>query len=164
MTSPLPSQAPKRKKHTLGPGTLVFGNVGTTLDISCQVTEIKISAEGDSEDPEMTLCGDSVVGNRSYNWTMNITAFQDIEKDGMIDWSWKYAGTEVPFKFVPDAATSAAVTGKVVVDPIEIGGTVNQKNKSEAEWAIAGAPSFTPAGGRGDTVSTGDRGGSGVGA
>lgn len=111
MTSPLPSTAPRRKKHTLGPGTIVFGSVGTTLDISCQVTEVKISAEGDSEDPEMTLCGDTVAGARTYNWSMSFTAFQDIEKDGLIDWSWKYAGTEVPFKFVPDAASSASVTG-----------------------------------------------------
>lgn len=155
MTSPLPSTAPRRKKHTLGPGTIVFGSVGTTLDISCQVTEVKISAEGDSEDPEMTLCGDTVAGARTYNWSMSFTAFQDIEADGLIDWSWKHAGVEVPFKFVPDAASSAAVTGRVTVDPIEFGGTVNQKNKSEAEWALSGAPSFTPSGGEAETVSTG---------
>ncbi|WP_282939122.1 hypothetical protein [Corynebacterium auriscanis] len=155
MTTPLPSSSPKRKKHTLGPGTLTFGNVGTILDISCQVTEMKISAEGDSEDPEFTLCGDTVTGNRSYAWTVAFTAFQDIEKDGIIDWSWKNAGTEVPFKFVPDAATSAAVTGRVIVDPIELGGTVNQKNKSEVEWGAVGAPTFTPSGGQGATVSTG---------
>ena len=155
MTTSLPSTAPKRQKHKLGPGTLTFGKVGSILDISCQVTEIKISAEGDSEDPELTLCGDTVAGARTYAWSMAFTAFQDIEKDGIIDWSWKYAGTEVPFKFVPDAASSASVTGRVTVDPIEVGGTVNQKNKSESEWALSGAPTFTPSGGAAETVSTG---------
>ena len=144
-----------RPNGHLGPGTLTFGSVGTTLDISCQVTEVKISAEGDSEDPELTLCGDTVAGARTYTWSMSFTAFQDIEKDGLIDWSWKHAGTEVPFKFVPDAASSASVTGRATVDPIEFGGTVNQKNKSEAEWALSGAPNFTPSGGTAETVSTG---------
>lgn len=144
MTSPLPSESPKRAKHVLGPGTLVIGSVGTQLDLSCQVTEIKIGAEGDSEDPEYTLCGDAVTGQRTYAWTMAITAFQDIEKDGIIDFTWKHAGTEAPFKFVPDSTGTAAVTGKVIIDPIELGGKVRQKNTSEAEWQIAGTPNFNP--------------------
>lgn len=152
MTSPLPSQSPKRKKTVLGPGTLVLGSVGTQLDLSCQVTEIKITAEGDSEDPEYTLCGDTVTGERTYSWTMSITAFQDIEEDGVIDFTWKHAGTEVPFKFVPDAGGTATVTGRVVIDPVELGGTVKQKNKSEAEWPITGAPNFDPLG-NGSTVA-----------
>lgn len=146
MTSPLPSASPRRKIHTLGPGTLVLGSVGTQLDMSCQLTEIKFAAEGDSEDPENVLCGDVIAGARTYNWTMSGALFQDIEKDGVIDWSWKNAGVEVPFKFVPDATTGASVTGRVTVDPIEFGGTVKTKNKSEIEWSISGAPNFSPDG------------------
>lgn len=142
MTSPLPSESPRRKIHSLGPGTLVFGSVGTQLDMSCQLTEIKFSAEGDSEDPENVLCGDVIAGSRSYNWTVSGSVFQDIEADGVIDYTWKHAGTEVPFKFVPDATETVAVTGRVTIDPIEFGGTVKTKNKSEFEWSVVGSPVF----------------------
>lgn len=142
MTSPTPSTAARRKNLTLGPGTLTFGSVGSILDMSCQITEIKFAAEGDSEDAELVLCGDSIAGARTYTWTMSGTTYQDLETDGVIDWSWKYAGTEVPFKFVPDSTGESAVTGRVIVDPIELGGTVGQKNKSEFEWGLVAAPSL----------------------
>lgn len=143
MTSPSPTQAPRRKNLTMGPGTLTFGSVGSILDISCQITELKISAEGESEDAELVLCGDTIAGARTYTWTMTGTTFQDLEKDGVIDWTWKFAGTEVPFKFVPDATGTSSISGRVTVDPIEVGGTVGQKNKSEFEWSLVGAPNLT---------------------
>lgn len=147
MSTPLPSESPKRKIHKLGPGTLVLGSVGTQLDMSCQLTNFKVAAEADAEDAEAVLCGDNIAGARIYTWTVSGALFQDIEADGVIDFTWKHAGNEMPFKFVPDAATSAAVTGRVTVDPIEFGGDVNVKNKSEFEWAAVGTPNFRPADG-----------------
>ncbi|GAA1089895.1 hypothetical protein [Tsukamurella strandjordii] len=146
MTSPTPA---KRPLHTLGPGTFELeaptsGGVG--LDISCQITDIKFSAEGDSEDPTPTLCGGQVNGARTYKPKVEFTAYQDILKDGMIDWSWRNAGAEVRFTFIPDkTSTTAKVTGTVVVDPIEFGGKVGQRNTSEVEWGTVGMPTFTPA-------------------
>ena len=144
MTNPLPSDSPRRQITKLGPGTLVLGSVGTQLDMSCQLTNFKVSAEGDSEDAEAVLCGDSIAGARTYAWTASGTLFQDIEADGVIDFTWKHAGVEMPFKFVPDSAATAAVTGRVTVDPLEFGGDVNVKNKSEFEWSIVGTPVFNP--------------------
>lgn len=153
MTSPTPA---KRPLLTLGPGTLDFESAvsgGVGLDISCQVTDILIEAEGDSEDPTPTLCGGSVAGARTYKWTVKFTAYQDILKDGVIDWSWKNAGAEVGFTFVPDKeSTAAKVTGTVVVDPISLGGKVSQRNTSEVEWGAPTKPTFTPA----DTASLSD--------
>lgn len=140
-----PNTSPKRKIHKLGPGTLVLGSVGTQLDMSCQLTNFKVAAEADAEDSEPTLCGDDVAGARVYTWTASGTVFQDIEVDGVIDFTWKNAGVEMPYKFVPDSAGTAAVTGRIIIDPLEFGGDVNTKNKSEFEWAHAGAPNFTPA-------------------
>lgn len=144
MTTPLPSESPRRTLLTLGPGTLVLGSVGTQLDMSCQLTEINISAEGDSEDAEAVLCGDMIAGARTYAWTVAGALFQDIAEDGVIDFTWKNAGVEMPFKFVPDATGTAAVTGRVTVDPLNLGGTVKQKNKSEFEWSAVGTPVFDP--------------------
>lgn len=157
MTSPgLPNLtaggAKRRKIHKLGPGTLVLGSVGSPLDMSCQLTEIKFAADADSEDPEPVLCGDTISGARTYTWQMTGTVFQDVEADGVIDYTWKNAGTEVPFKFVPDDASGVSVTGRVTIDPLEFGGEVNTKNKSEFEWGITGAPTFTT-GGKASTVN-----------
>lgn len=140
MTAPT---SPKRRHLTLGPGTLAFGETGTDLDISCQVTAASVSAEGDSEDATPTLCGGTVAGERSYAWTLSYTAYQDVLANGIIDWTWKNAGREVPFNFTPDDS-GAAVNGVVIVDPVTIGGTVRQKNTSESEWSIVGTPEFTP--------------------
>lgn len=150
MTTPT---APKRKIHTLGPGSLIIGSVGTQLDMSCQLTNIKFSAEADSEDPATVLCGDTIAGQRNYSWTLAGSTFQDIEADGVVDFTWKNAGVEVPFKFVPDSAGDAAVTGRVTIDPIELGGDVKVRNQSEFEWSCVGTPVFVPVGG-GDTEDT----------
>lgn len=148
MTTPTPA---KRTKHTLGPGSLILGETGTPLDLSCQVTDVSVVPEGNSEDAEYTLCGDAVAGERTYAWTLSITAFQDIEADGIIDYTWKNAGKEVPFEFSPDTAAGAKVTGSLIIDPVQLGGTVKTKNKSEAEFNIVGTPVFTPGG---ETVTT----------
>lgn len=146
MSSPEPIRRPLL---TLGPGTLIFspppGTNGASLDISCQVTAITIGAEGDSEDPTPVLCGGAVAGARTYTWTLSFTAFQDILADGLVDWTWKHAGAEVPFTFVPDETSATAqVTGVAVVDPVNLGGDVGQRNTSEVEWGVPSKPKFTP--------------------
>lgn len=132
----------KRKITTLGPGTFNFGSVGSNLDMSCQITALTISAEPESEDAVPTLCGDSVAGARTYNWTVAGTTFQDLEENGVIDYTWKNAGKEVPFKFIPEEGGKAAVTGHLIVDPITLGGDVGKKNTSDFEFVAVGQPDF----------------------
>ncbi|WP_115685952.1 hypothetical protein [Corynebacterium senegalense] len=139
MTTPTP---PKRKLLTLGPGSFIIGDIGSTLDLSCQLTAFSIEWEVDAEDPEPTLCGGMIGGARAYTATAKGTVFQDIEADGVIDWSWKHKGSEVPFKFVPAETEKALVTGRVVVDPITLGGDVRTRNKSDFEWGCVGDPTF----------------------
>lgn len=134
----------RRPPLALGPGSLVFGAVGSELDISCQVTAAKVTFDNDKEDDLPTLCGSTIVGEKSYTAQLEFSAAQDIEADGLIDWTWKNAGAEVPFSFIPKEGETAAVTGVVVVDPVEFGGDVKKRNISDAEWNIVGMPAFTP--------------------
>ncbi|QFG13040.1 major tail protein [Gordonia phage Schiebs] len=137
--------SPKRKPLSLGPGTLTFGQVGTELDVSCQVTAASIEWEADAEDSMPTLCGGTIAGERTYSATLKATLFQDVELDGSVDWTWKNAGAEVPFTFTPRTDTpSAKVAGVVTVDPITLGGDVNKRNTSDLEWSCVGRPTFTP--------------------
>lgn len=134
----------KRKPLALGPGALVFGETNKLLDISCQVTACKITFDSDSEDDLPTLCGGVISGERVYTSKIEFTAAQDIERDGLIDWSWKMAGQEVPFTFTPRNDEVAKVAGRVIVDPVELGGDVKKRNTSDAEWSCVDLPVFTP--------------------
>lgn len=140
MTAPV---HPTRKPLSLGPGTLTFGAVGSELDMSCQVTACTIAAAAEAGDAIPVLCGDTLAGDRSYNWTLSFTALQDVLADGVIDYTWTNKGAEVPFTFAPSTEhVGAEVTGTVIVDPVSLGGTVRSKNSSDAEWTIVGDPEF----------------------
>lgn len=136
--------AVKRPIPALGPGSLTFGDVGSLLDISCQVTACKITTDFDAEDDLPTLCGGVIKGSRSYTFTVEATAAQDLEKGGLIDWTWKNAGKEVPFTFTPLSGSAAAVKGRVVIDPVEFGGDVAKRNTSDFKFSCVGSPTFTP--------------------
>lgn len=134
----------RRPPLALGPGSLTFGEVGSQLDISCQVTACKVTFDSDKEDDLPTLCGTVITGEKTYTSQLEFSAAQDIEADGLIDWTWTNAGSEVPFAFIPKDGEAAAVNGRIVVDPVEFGGDVKKRNISEATWDIVGMPTFTP--------------------
>lgn len=140
--------SPKRKIQALGPGLLTFGEAGTSLDISAQVTSAKIEWEVNAEQAEQVLSGDRIPGSRTYSAKLSATSYQDLEANGLIDWSWKNKGAEVKFVFVPDKRGKALVEGKILVDPITLGGDVGVKNKSDFTWDCATEPVFDPASGK----------------
>lgn len=142
----------KRPPVALGPGSLVFGSTGSDLDISCQVTACKVTFDSDKEDDLPTLCGTTITGEKTYTAKLEFSAAQDIEKDGMTDWSWTNAGKEVPVVFIPKEGETATITGTVVVDPVEFGGDVKKRNISDAEWDFVGLPAFKPD----DTADSGE--------
>lgn len=136
--------SPKRKPLVLGPGTLTVGDVGSPLDMSCQLTNTVIGWEADSEDAEPTLCGGSLAGDRIYSATLSGNVAQDLEKDGVIDWTWKNKGKTVPFSFTPlNDRSTTKVTGNVTIDPLSLGGDAGKRAMSEFEWSIVGDPTFT---------------------
>ncbi|ANA87588.1 major tail protein [Gordonia phage Jeanie] len=135
----------KRPIPALGPGSLIFGEVtADQLDISCQVTAAKITFDSDKEDDLPTLCGGVITGEKTYTSKLEFSAAQDLEENGLIDWTWANAGKEVPFKFVPLESEVATITGVVVIDPVEFGGDVKKRNISDAEFDLVGLPTFTP--------------------
>lgn len=139
------------RSTTLGPGVLELGEVGSLMDFSCQVTAVTVSVEADRDDPTPTLCGDNLVGESTYNGTLEATIVQDLERDGVVAWSWENKGRTVPVRFIPSTVAGAEITGSVVVDPISIGGDVKVRNTSDISWGFAGEPSLSwdtaPAGG-----------------
>lgn len=128
------------KSQTMGPGTLTIGEVGTPLDLTAQVKACKVTPSAESEDAVRTLSGESLAGQRTYTWALSATLIQDLTEEGMFDYTWGNAGTQVPFQFTPSTAAGRTVSGTVIVDPLELGGDVDAKNTTEFEWVIVGEP------------------------
>ena len=130
---------------TLGPGTLTFGATGAATEISDYVKAVKIAPSVNTEDSSLVLSGRVIPGDRRYSYVLAFTTSQTVKKGGLIDWSYQNAGKELPFEFKPhDKKSAASVKGTVVVDPIELGGDVGTKPTSDVEYAVVGAPVFTP--------------------
>lgn len=139
MTTPL--RGPKAQK--LGPGRLQIGETGALLDLSCQVTEVKITWDNDTDDDIPVLCGGIMPGDDTFTAKLEATIVQDLSADGVIDYTWKNKGNVVPMTFTPTEG-AAKVEGDVKIIPVDIGGEVKKKNTSDIEWGFVGEPTFTP--------------------
>ncbi|MFC9895039.1 hypothetical protein ACFVMC_15245 [Nocardia sp. NPDC127579] len=128
------------KSYKMGPGTLTLGEVGTLIDISCQITSATLTPDKDKEDDLNTLCGDVVPGEVTYSWALNATIVQDLTTGGINEWSLTHAGEQVPFKFVPNTALEKGYQGVLTVDPLAIGGDVRTRPTSDVEWSLVGQP------------------------
>lgn len=133
------ARAPRAQK--LGPGELKIG--GDELDISCQMTEVKITWDIDEDDAVPTLCGGTMPGDTTYQAKLEGEAYQDLTKGGILEYTWKKRGEIKSVTFTPTTGT-AKITGSVVIQPLELGGEVGKKNTSDIEFSFAGDPVFTP--------------------
>ena len=136
---------PTAKSTEFGPGTLVLGEVGTEIDISCQVINAIIEWDKDKDDDVVVLCGDTVAGSTVYSATISGEVFQDVaDSAGLLAKSWSAKGTEITFEFVPNTAAGTSATGTLVLDPIAFGGDeAKAKMKSDFSWSIVGEPTLT---------------------
>lgn len=126
--------------QTMGPGTFSIGSVGTPLDLTAQVTSLRVTPSAEAEDSLPTLSGETLAGERNYTWTVSGTLIQDLTEAGMFDYTWDNAGTQVPFSFTPSTDAGRSVTGNLIVDPLELGGDVKKKNTTDFEWTVVGTP------------------------
>jgi hypothetical protein len=136
---------PTAQKTPLGPGTLILGDVGSPVDISCQVINAVIAWDKDKDDDVVVLCGETVAGATTYTATISGALFQDVEDPaGILYTSWTQKGTEIAFTFVPNTAAGTEAAGTLVLDPIDFGGDEAKQNmQSDFEWSIVGEPTLT---------------------
>lgn len=129
----------------LGPGTLTIGAVGSALDFSGRCTKAAITWKVDQGDDTVVLSGDTIAGDRTYTATLEATVQQDdLTVGDLIEYSWTNKGTTVPFTYnpypAPSGGTARAITGQLVVDPLDVGGDVDKKNTSDLKWGCLGEP------------------------
>lgn len=134
------------KSYKLGPGTFNLGVGGTLHTASAQVRSMTIKAaeKVDKSDPIPVLSGEELEGDESvtYDWTISGTVLQDIDEDGLTDWSWTHKGTSQPFEFIPSTAEGRKATGNLVPVPIDFGGDVDKTKRAEAPitWRLPDEP------------------------
>lgn len=126
----------------LGPGTLIIGGAPPAgIDLSCQVSAAKVEWDKDKEDDTPVLCGESIAGGATYTAKLTASVLLDLSDQGMVDFTWDNKGAQFPFVFEPSTAAGKAVTGNLIVDPIDVGGDEVKKNMSvDIEWDIVGEP------------------------
>lgn len=124
------------------------------IEFGCQPTNVTITppdppSGSSSDDSTEVLCGnvlDSDSGGSS-SWRLTFTGIQDFEDpDGLINFSWENQGQDVPFNWAPMGTLGPSFSGTVEAWPLALGGDVNKRLTSDAEWTITtGMPTRTEA-------------------
>jgi len=131
-------------------GTLKLGPSATALDVSCQITNVRItSAYSDDGDTVTVLCGDTKPPPRkSDGHKLEGTIVQDFNvTTGVIKYLWANELQVVAYEYTPNDAGSDVITGTLQLEiPAETyGGDVNARLTSDFVWNLQETPTFTPA-------------------
>lgn len=134
------------KVKALGPGLLTIGATGEEVDVSCQITAMRIAWDKDADDDVKVLCGETAAGAIEYTATLTGTIFQDFDDDaGISVMTWEHKGEQFPFIFVPATDWAQQASGIVTLDPVDFGGDeVGANMTADVEWAIVGEPVLEP--------------------
>ena len=129
----------------LGPGTLMIGETGALIDVSCLVNGAKISPSKSQTDPTTKLCGTSRAGTTTYTYALSGNIDVDAgHSSGLFALCMMRAGEPVEFEFTPSTAMGTKATGVLVLDPLEFGGDEYAGDlTSDFEFALVGPPSYT---------------------
>lgn len=129
------------KAHRLGPGSLRFGDTGTSTEFSSQTTNMRLSPSVNEEDAIPVLSGEELAGDDTVDWVVAGTLLQSFDRDGLIHWCYENRLKEVPFEFIPNNDESDyGWRGTVKVVPLEVGGDVKTKNTTDFEFRCIGEP------------------------
>lgn len=124
----------------IGPGALIVGAIGTAVDIATRCSSATIKWKKKADDAEQMLSGDDIAGDTTYTAQLTATVKQgDLSAGGLIAYTWTHKGQQVPFVYQP-YGDGPAITGELVIDPIDAGGAVGTKPTSDLTWDCVGEP------------------------
>lgn len=131
------------KSYRVGPGSLLLGEDTNEMEISQQVKALTVSWDKDKEDDDNVLSGNTIAGEATYTAKVTGTVNQDLVADGFLAMTWNEKGAVKPFKYIPNEDRDATITGKLVLDPLDIGGEVKSRATAEFEFDCEGEPKLT---------------------
>lgn len=133
----------------LGPGVFEIGL--DALAVEQQLTNLRIgwSENVSAGDDTNFLDGSTELGDEDATYRATVSG--NVQQDALgaaefIAFTWAHKGQEVPFTFRPRNDIARQVTGVCVPVPVEIGGDVKTKNRSDFTFRCIGDPEL------GDTV------------
>jgi hypothetical protein len=132
-------------------GTLTLGPTATALDMSCQITNCRVtSSYSDDGNAATTLCGDSLPAPRKLDGRhLEGTFIQDFDvaetEGGVVAWISTHDLQAVAYEFVPDDVGAPTIAGNLVIEwPSDMfGGDVNTRVTSDFSWSLQGDPTIT---------------------
>lgn len=129
------------KVFTLDSGSVKIDNGNFSAEFSNAVLTTSVN-EGD----QRTMINGSVVqGDTTYVHKFKGTVEQNLTITGFAGYAMKNKGEIKDFEFKPHSADGALITGKVRIDPVDIGGDGGKINTSSVELSIIGDITFNPA-------------------
>lgn len=120
----------------LGPGTLTFGEAGSTQEFGSQVTKCELTPS--SGESTAVLDGNEVSDDE---FTLSGEFFQDYASGmaSLIVWCKENAGEPIKFVFTPTSGTgNLKVTGHCVIKPVKFGGEIKKRNTTEFSFPGVG--------------------------
>lgn len=128
------------KSYVLGAGTLEISDLDDTdtIALTAQITSCKVQWTENVTAGETVelLSGDQLTDEDEVNHSAVLTAnlVQDIDAGGSIEYSWTNRGLKKHARFVPNTVEGREVTGTVTIVPIDLGGDVKKRNRSDISW------------------------------
>jgi len=109
-----------------------------------QASNVTLSPDVDEEgDTLEVLSGEEILPTEKTSWTLGIEAIQDFDDvQGFVNYCFQNAGDVVPFTWRPSAA-GVSYAGSVKIRAVEIGGDVNTRLSTSAEFPCQGTPVAT---------------------
>jgi hypothetical protein len=132
------------KVSKLKTGTLTLDAVS----FATQATNVRLVPpdQPKGNDVGEVLSGDPLPPETEDPWTMAIKAIQDFEDvAGFVNFTWVNQGENVAYTWAPMGATGPSFSGIVTVWPVELGGDVNKRLDTDAEWNLTAKPTRTEA-------------------
>lgn len=127
-------------------GTLTFVvGVADPVSFACQATNVRITPDHNEDgDAVETLCGDKLTPDTVRADALNITAIQDFtDPDGFVAFSWANDLDVATVSWKPNV-DAPTYSGVVQVRAVEVGGEVNKRITTDAEWPFQTAVTVTP--------------------
>ncbi len=115
------------------------------ISFASQAQNVTLKPKTDEAgDPLETLSGDTITAEDETTWSLSIEAVQDFDDTaGFVMFALNNANELVPYSWKP-SPDSPTFTGTVRVRPVEIGGDVNKRLTTGAEWPCTAKPTAVP--------------------
>lgn len=132
----MPTQESKPKN-----GLLTFGTApDPVVDFACQAANVKVTPGYEESGDRLELLDGTVLQPDTTRVDkLTIEAVQDFaDAAGFVNWTWLNDLETVPFTWQPQGATGPTYSGNVNVRAVEVGGDINKRNMTTAEWDLDG--------------------------